>query len=173
MALANLLSSGSYAVVDNIIYSKQVRCISFDCHIYADSQKTHLLSSLSFSVNGSIKVPHIESFELATPPVEAEAGKAWIVPEGAEGAWTALIGKTVVAREDGGWDHQENEGNIIFVADKDAYYKCGTPMKAVSYVSSREFERFFSADLILQQGVLKCCYEFVKWQLKLENAEEV
>lgn len=173
MAIANILFSGTYSVVDSIVYSKQNKSTTFLLQIYTNAQKTNLVASISMSVDGNHVVSEIESFEITTPPVNPQIGKFWIVPENSTGAWEDKVGKTVLPDGNGGWDEQSNEGNTVFVVDKNAYYKCGETMELTSYVGSREFEEFFNSPLVLQDGIMKCCYEFVKDQLQISDDNDI
>lgn len=56
MALKGVMIPNSYAVVDNVNYSKQKKRLLFDLVVYTDSSKKQVLTTLPYQLDGSLKL---------------------------------------------------------------------------------------------------------------------
>jgi|TARA_R100000501_G_scaffold4652_1_gene9982 hypothetical protein len=63
--------------------------------------------------------PRVASRTVAVPPAEAETGRAWIVPDDADGGWAGRAGQ--IAEWDGRWKYMTPApGLLIWLEDENA-----------------------------------------------------
>jgi len=164
MAILNILFQGSYTIINDINYSKQKKNCSFTVSVFETSEKSVLFTEFMKTINGNDVIPEIESCTQKTPPEDAQQNSFWVVPQDAEGEWEEFKG-CLAQRVFGAtneWHYSDCNGNTYFCKDSEKYIKASAPIQEVHVVAKREFDQFFNWEKVNADGILKCCYDYLK-----------
>lgn len=173
MALANYLTPNSYTIVDQIVYSKAYSFVQFQMMIYSSPTKDVLLGEKQYRIENRYTVTSLLHKSLNTPPSNAKDGDNYRIGPEPTGAWANYPGKIAKAAANSWsfWILGPNEE--FFVVPEQKYYKYDSNFDLVpTYCpfDSREFNKFFSQELIDEFGVQTQAYKYLKLCPGFENA---
>lgn len=176
MALANYLTQGSYTMADDIVYSKSFSRVSFHIKIYSSSTKEILLGERAIRVESRYTVRTLLGKDLNTPPTNPQIGDSYRIGSEPTGDWQnrANLIAEYTSTGWGFWTLGPNEEFYLLPEQK--YYKYDGSLNLVpTYCpfESREYNKFFTQDLIDQNGLQTQIYTYLKSLPGFENVVDV
>lgn len=172
MALSNILQKNSYSIIENVSYSKHKKEFSCILSVFSDFKKYSKLTELYFHVNGRIVVEEVDQVDIVELPSDFEAGKTYIVSKTPDVSLQEYAGKTIVWKNEFFTDQNGevkkffhisfSDNNIVWVKSRSCYCKVVESFPTVDYVSSREFDKFFNAQVVTDIGLIAASYNYVK-----------
>lgn len=161
MALANILQPNSYSVIDQLSYSKQRKEISFYLCVFFDSSKVQRLTDMYFNLNGVIDVVHVIDADITELPAQVSIGDTYIVAKNATGDLEQYAGQTIVWTGSN-YVSYSSDNTVIWLESKGCYVKAQDGYPKVQFLGKKEYEQFFSSEVVNSIGIVAACYQFVK-----------
>lgn len=180
MALANILQPNSYSIIEQVMYSKHKKEFSCILSIFSDSTKYGKITELYFHVNGLIVLEEVDSIGIEELPEDIAVGSTYIVSKtphqslqeyaGKTIAWRGEMQPTEVAPNEKIFEVSASDNNIVWVKDRGCYCKVIEGFPTVDYVSAREFNAFFSPDIVESIGIVAASYNYIKSKALAQGA---
>lgn len=174
MALLNVLSLGTYTVVDQVLYSKQGQSVSFNLHIFSNADKQLTVASFRIDLSATNISTEVESRTVTSAPDNVPNDAYWLVPEDATGSWEQYKGKLVSKDLQGNheWTYTTIADQVLWIKDEQKYIKVGATQEQCDFRGKREFDLHFNWSKIESQGLLACCYDYAKTLNLGENIKD-
>jgi hypothetical protein len=176
MALANYLTPNSYTVIDQIVYSKVHSFVQFQTLFFSSPTKDILLGEKQHRIENRYTVTALLHKGLNTPPSDAKDGDSYRIGPEPTGVWANYPNKVAKATAGswGFWILGPNEE--FFVVPEQRYYKHDINLALVPTscpFDSREFNKFFSQELIDEFGLQAQAYKYLKSCPGFENVVDI
>jgi hypothetical protein len=165
MALANLIKPNTYSVVSILGYDKHRKNVSFVVHVYEDSSKETLLTTLKYSLSrfNSITVKS-RTVADADDVVNPQANDMYLVPQNAVNLWGWWKGSIVYWDTNfNSWqlytkyaegDHVEVEDEGVWlVKDEGQWFDVSIPNKASNWTNYFDSALFEAEGMDLMKGI--------------------
>jgi hypothetical protein len=165
MAIGNFMFSGSYTVVEQLIYGKQNKILELIVNVDHDSSKYSVANRLSYTLSTNQECQAVTGIS-ATPPTTPADGDVWLVQADATGAWAGNSGKVATFYDSlSGWSIVDRPEIVFFYASNSTYWrKSSTGFSQCVGSDSRVFDSKFSPTAIggADNNILKTIYVHLK-----------
>jgi hypothetical protein len=182
MAILGFMAPNYYAVISSIGYSKQAGQAHIDLAIYADSEKTTLVTNLSIPVTGGDKTARpIKGIGLNTPPFNPPAGSRYQVGASPRGAWVGenwTFAGAIVKYDGASWVGDGPRNEVFYHESEKKYYAFDVSEKTmteVKHFDSRVFDSLFGIAAQSEAGgnIMKSGYDYLMTRPEFAGCTEV
>ena len=185
MALANYIGTGTYSIIEKVIFSSKDSHIGFTLKVYSDDSKSELLATRVYDYVMDTDVDVLLGLDTSTPPESPSIGDSYLIAKtGATGDWESFPGHVATWDAFGGPEEEATWTPMDHEPEKRFYYEPGDSFieitsrggnyKSVTDTDSvRTWDAFFTKDHIFNtsgSNLHSQTYAFLKTQPGFESA---
>ncbi len=187
MAFGNYIGTGTYTVVDEVIYGKFNKFVRCTLYVYSDNTKTNLLATKQLEFYFDRDYEEIHGINMTEPPANPVEGQKYhINPAGATGVFAGDPGKIAEWKSDinegaGGYTFWFPTPGLSYWYGPEGQYYIITSDEGD--IISKDFEddwrmwdKWFAPEHVIlneENNLYKRLYEFLKTQPGFENVIDV